>query len=114
MPKFEWIKAALGGAVVGAVVMAVVGFSWGGWVTGSASRENAETIADARVVTALTPYCVVNAQADPQSSERLAALKSASSYQRRDLVMANGWATLAVGKDPDRAVADACQKVLAS
>ncbi len=114
LSKFEWVKPALFGAAAGAVAVAVVGFSWGGWVTGGTSIKNAETLADTRVVAALTPYCLANSQSDPQSGERLVALKAASSYERRDLVMKNGWATLAGSTDPDRAVADQCQRQLMS
>ncbi len=30
----EWLKPGLYGAVVGAAALAIVGFTWGGWVTG--------------------------------------------------------------------------------
>lgn len=114
MAKFEWVQPSLLGAAVGAIALAVVGFSWGGWVTGGTAQARAETFAKGEMVTALTPLCVAQSQADPQQAERIVALKAASSYQRRDLVLANGWATLPGAKDGNRDVADACQKSLTS
>jgi hypothetical protein len=32
----EWIKPAIWGGVGGAIAAIVIGFSWGGWVTGGA------------------------------------------------------------------------------
>ncbi len=34
----EWLKPGLYGAACGAVALAVIGFSWGGWVTGGMAR----------------------------------------------------------------------------
>jgi hypothetical protein len=34
----EWLKPGLYGAACGAVALAVIGFSWGGWVTGGTAR----------------------------------------------------------------------------
>jgi hypothetical protein len=37
----EWLKPGIYGAVIGAVFVGVVGFSWGGWVTGGTSNDRA-------------------------------------------------------------------------
>ena len=34
----EWLKPGLYGAACGAAALAVIGFSWGGWVTGGTAR----------------------------------------------------------------------------
>ena len=34
------VKSSLFGAAVGAAALAVIGFSWGGWVTGGTRRKN--------------------------------------------------------------------------
>lgn len=36
-----WLKPGLDGVAVGAVAFAVVGFSWGGWVTGGTAKKMA-------------------------------------------------------------------------
>ena len=39
MTNPEWLKPGIYGALIGAVFVGVVGFSWGGWMTGAAKRE---------------------------------------------------------------------------
>ena len=109
----EWMKPALMGAGAGAVALAIVGFNWGGWVTGASASEMSSKDSMAAVATALTPYCVQNSQDDPKSTEVLAKLKEAGSYKRRSIVEDAGWATPLGAEKPDRALAQACQIELA-
>ena len=51
-------KPALWGIAGGAVALAIVGFSWGGWVTGGKAEAAALTRANDAVVMALAPVCV--------------------------------------------------------
>ena len=53
-----WLKPGLMGAAVGAIALAVVGFSWGGWVTSSSAAEMADEQAEDTLVAALVPFCV--------------------------------------------------------
>ena len=48
----------LQGIAIGAVASIVIGFSWGGWMTGSTANRLAAERADTAVVAALTPVCV--------------------------------------------------------
>jgi pimeloyl-ACP methyl ester carboxylesterase len=50
----------LQGIAIGAVASMVIGFSWGGWMTGSTANRLAAERADTAVVAALTPVCVEN------------------------------------------------------
>ncbi len=109
----EWTKPALLGAGAGAVALAIVGFNWGGWVTGGTAAEMSSKQSLAAIATALTPYCVQMSQVDPKSTDILAELKKASSYQRRGIVEKAGWATPLGTESPDRALAEACQITLA-
>jgi hypothetical protein len=65
----------LWGGVAGAVVLAVVGFGWGGWSTagGTATR------VQAAVENALIPFCVKDVMADPAAVAEL-KVKRASDY----------------------------------
>ena len=108
-----WIQPALLGAGAGAIAMAIVGFGWGGWVTGGASRDAAAKESNAAIVTALTPYCLERSQNDPQSIQVLAELKAASTYNRRGIVEKAGWATPLGAEKPNTALAQACQLALA-
>ncbi len=48
------IKPALWGAAGGAILLAIVGFTWGGWMTTSAANKLADQRADVAVVAILT------------------------------------------------------------
>lgn len=109
----ECTKPALVGAGVGAVALAIVGFSWGGWMTGGSAAEFSDKQSTAAIATALTPYCVLNAETDPQAASVLAELEAAKSYQRRGIIENSGWATPLGAEKPDRTLADACQIALA-
>jgi len=110
----EWLKPGLYGAAAGAVALAIVGFSWGGWVTGGTAEKMASEQARLEVVAALVPICVEQSSQDPQVVATLAQLKDASSYQRSDMLMKAGWATMPGSSDPNRQVASACMEKLAA
>ena len=110
----EWLKPGLQGAAVGAVALAIVGFSWGGWVTGGTAEKMASDQARIEVVAALVPICLEQSSQDPQVVATLAQLKDTSSYQRSDMLMKAGWATMPGSSEPNRNVAKACIKVLSA
>ena len=110
----EWLKPGLQGAAVGAVALAIIGFSWGGWVTGGTAEKMASDHARLEVVAALVPICIEQSSQDPQVVATLAQLKDTSSYQRSDMLMKAGWATMPGSSDPNRAVARACMEKLAA
>ena len=49
-----------------------------------------------------------DAKRDPLLAERVALLKTTSSYNHGDLIMKNGWATMPGTDEPNRQVASAC------
>lgn len=110
----DWLKPALWGAAAGGLAIAIAGFSWGGWVTGSTAEEMAADRAKAEVVAALVPICVEQSRQDPRFAEQLAALEDAKSYRRRGILMESGWATMPGAEEADRAVANACMERLAA
>lgn len=109
----EWMKPALLGAAAGAVALAIVGFSWGGWMTGGSADKMAAAHARSEVVAALVPICVEQSKQDPQLGATLAKLQAASQYQRGNMLMETGWATMPGSDDANRAVASACMEKLA-
>jgi hypothetical protein len=109
-----WLKPGLYGAACGAVALAVIGFSWGGWVTGGTARTMAADQSKAEVVTALSLICVDQSKRDPQLAERLAAIKAVSSWNRGDLVMKNGWATMPGTAEGNSQVAKDCADKIAA
>jgi hypothetical protein len=104
----EWLKPGLYGAACGAIALAIVGFSWGGWVTGGKAKNMASDQARTDVVAALSLICVEQAKHDPQLAERLTLLKATSSWSRGDIVMKNGWATMPGTTEANRQVANVC------
>src|SRR5918999_5914679 len=103
------VKPAVWGAIGGAIAAIIVGFAWGGWVTGGTAEKMAVTQSGIAVVEALVPVCVAQSLSDPAGPaklEQLAALKT--SYERRDFVMKAGWATMPAAKEPNRELAEAC------
>jgi pimeloyl-ACP methyl ester carboxylesterase len=114
MNKPVWIKPAVYGAVVGAAALAIIGFSWGGWVTGATAQKMAENASSAAVVDAMTPYCIAQSKSDPNSAAVLAEMKAASSYQRSGIVEKAGWATPLGAEKPNSDVAKACGTALSA
>jgi hypothetical protein len=51
---------------------------------------------------------------DPQLAERVAAIKTASSWNRGDLVLKNGWATMPGTTEGNRQVAKDCADKIAA
>lgn len=108
-----WIKPGFWGVVVGSVLTMIVGFSWGGWVTGGTARQEATRQADAAVTSALVPICLAEEKADAARVKKLGELKAiTSSWEQTEFVMKTGWATFPGQPDPNRAVAEACASAL--
>jgi len=98
--------------VASVVVTMIIGFTWGGRVTGRTARNMAEVMAEDAVVRRLAPICVLQFKKDPGKDQKLKELKETSTYQRGDYVRNQGWATMPGEKEPDSKVADECAKLL--
>jgi alpha/beta superfamily hydrolase len=103
MPKDT--KPLIQGALVGAVVCAILGFSWGGWVTGETARKDAAVSAHDATVVALAPFCAERFLAQGDASARMAELAKASIWQRNRVLEKSGFAALPGSKtgEPDLA-----------
>ena len=98
--------------VASIILTMIIGFAWGGWVTGGTARKVATEAAEEAVVLRLAPICVTQFNLDPQKDQKLAELQGTSSYQRGDYIQKQGWATMAGEDKPDRGVAAACARLL--
>ncbi|BCH32620.1 hypothetical protein MesoLjLc_45500 [Mesorhizobium sp. L-8-10] len=114
MKSPEWTIPALYGAGAGAIALAIVGFTWGGWVTSGTAQKLAENASVNAVVAVMTPYCVAQSKSAPNSVEVLAALKAANSYDRREIIEKAGWATPLGSSTPNRELAISCNTALAA
>ena len=102
------------GAVIGAVACMIVGFSWGGWVTGSTARKDATTAAHDAVVVALAPICAERFSAQGDARTKIAELAKASSWEQGNVVEKSGYALMPGSKTTDSDVARACAVLLAT
>ena len=82
------VKPALWGAAGGAVAAIIIGFSWGGWVTGGTAGQMETASAKSASVLALAPLCVAKGE---QQQDQLAALKKEGTWNRGDFVTKAGW-----------------------
>ena len=98
------VKPAVWGAIGGAIAAMIVGFVWGGWVTGGTAGTMATASAEVAVVQAFTPLCVARAEEQP---DQLALLKAESRWSRDDFVIKAGWVAN-VSEKYRSAVARAC------
>lgn len=103
------------GVVLGAVALAIVGFTWGGWVTGSKAEATASERVNAAVVGVLAPMCVEKFKLAGDASTNLAALKKVDSWSQGEFIEKGGWAKIAGSSPPEQvsAVAKACALLLA-
>jgi hypothetical protein len=99
------------GAVAGAVLTAIIGFNWGGWMLGSTSARQVEAAEQASVVKVLAPICADRFRRSADVGANLEALKKADSWNRNELIEKAGWTTFP-GSEPDREVAAACVSLL--
>lgn len=105
---WEKVKPGLWGAAGGAAVLAIVGFMWGGWVTGGTAQKMAEEMAEEAVAARLAPICVEQYNQDSERDQKLEELKEESSWKRREYVEKQGWATMPGEETPDSKVAEKC------
>jgi alpha/beta superfamily hydrolase len=101
------------GAAAGAIALAIVGFSCGGWVTGRTAETIATNRAEMAVVAALTPICVEKFRQAADASANLAEMKKTTySWDQGKFVEKGGWATMPGSTYPNSAVAMACAESL--
>lgn len=109
------LKRLLQGAAAGAAVAMIVGFNWGGWVTGGTAREMVQKSTSSAVVAALSPICVEKFQRSTEAATNLVELKKVSSYQQGSFIEKGGWSTTPGGDNStNSAVARTCAEMLSS
>lgn len=102
-----WIAAA------GVVATLVIGFGFGGWVTGGTASKMADQAAAASHNQLAAAVCAEQFMRAADARTRLAKLQALEWWERDDLVAAGGWATMPGEKQADGAVAEMCAARLA-
>jgi hypothetical protein len=105
-----WIQ----GAVVGAIATAIVGFSWGGWVTGGSSDKRVAVASHDATVVALASICAERFRAQADAPVKLTELSKVSSWERGSVIEKSGFALMPGAKTADTDVARACAESLAT
>jgi hypothetical protein len=95
-------KAVLFWACAGSVLAAIIiGFSWGGWVTGGTAQEMAEDSAAQARQELATVVCVDRFMAAPDAGTQLTALKEITSPSAQGkFVEDGGWAIIVPASSP--------------
>jgi hypothetical protein len=107
------VKPALWGAVGGAVALAILGFTWGGWVTSSTATTMADKHANVEVAKVLAPICFLQFNRQPGADARLVELKGiTSTYEQASFIEKSGAATMPGSDKMVKGVSQACAELL--
>jgi hypothetical protein len=107
------VKPALWGAAGGAVALAILGFTWGGWVTNSSATTMAQDHANIEIAKVLAPICSLQFNQQPDAVAKMAELKGLTgSYQQATYVEKTGAAIMPGSDKTLRGVSQACAELL--
>jgi hypothetical protein len=103
------------GAIGGAAALALVGFMFGGWVTGGKAAELARQQSEKAVVAVLAPICVDKFRHAKNADANLGKLNGMGyAWDKGTYVSDGGWATLPGSDEPNSGVAQACAEMLSN
>ncbi len=114
LPKIfqgESITRLLQGAFAGAVATLIIGFMWGGWVTGGTAKSMTSEAVEATQVTLYSPVCVERYMAKATPEQRAEFAKE-NDWNRDSVIEKTGFATPPGATSPSDAVADKCAETL--
>jgi hypothetical protein len=94
------------------VATMVVGFSWGGWVTGGTASAIATKAAATARADLMAAICVTRFDEGPDVAVRLASLKGTESWKRDEFIVKGGWANVAGQDKPVEGAAGLCAQKL--
>jgi hypothetical protein len=100
------LKFGFWGLALGAAVATIVGFSWGGWVTGGTANERT----DEAVLASRAAICVAQFMKAPDHDRELEAFEATDSWKRSELIEKGGWDKMPGQGEGSDAVAEACAR----
>ena len=112
MSTKSYLKPALAGAVAGALLTMLLGFTLGGWVTKSKSESTARNQSNLAVIAALAPICLNNFKASTNSQQQRAQLKETDDWKHAEFVNSAGWAKIPGVKEVRSGLANRCAKLI--
>ena len=90
------------------VATMVVGFTWGGWMTGGGARKLAEEAAASARYDLAAAVCVERFKAGSDMAAQLTALKELQGWNRDSFIEKGGWAKMPDRAEPTRRAATLC------
>jgi len=102
------IKFGVWGLIIGAVIVMIIGFAWGGWLT----QSTAEKMAGEAVWASQTVICVAQFVKQPNYEEKLKELQKLDSWKRSEFIEKGGWHKMPGQEKAGPYVAQACAKGL--
>lgn len=112
MTSKTYLKPVLAGAVGGAFLTAVLGFTIGGWVTGSKSENTARDKSNSAVIAALAPICHSNFKASTDAQKQRALLEKTDDWKHAEFVNSAGWTKIPGVKSGNSGLARSCAKLI--
>ena len=106
------LKPGLWGVTAGAIAMTVIGFTQLGWISAASAEKLSRETAGTAVVSALVPFCVAKANADPNTEVLTKFQAEQSSYSRGDIVSKAGWTSFDGKTAGSDSLARACAEKL--
>jgi hypothetical protein len=86
----------------------IVGFGWGGWVTGGTADKMSTAAATSARADLAAAMCVTRFMGGPDMSAQLTALKASSTWNRNELLDKAGWTTLPGTDKPIQGAGELC------
>jgi len=98
------IKYGVWGLVVGAVIVMIIGFAWGGWTTSGTTK----TMTGEAVLASQAAICVAQFMKEPNHEENLKELGKIDTWKRAEFIEKGGWDKMPGQEKADYAVSRAC------
>lgn len=112
--QFRPSKALWLWSCAGCIVLTMIlGFTWGGWVTGGAASDMAESAAQDARANVLATLCVNRFVSAKYAADELVELKEASRWDRDQIIEQGGWAELEGLEEGNSEAVDLCAERLA-
>jgi len=112
MATKSFLQPLVAGVAGGALLTMVLGFTVGGWVTGSKAENTARDQSNNAVVAALAPLCLRNFKGSADAKEQHVLLKKADEWKHAEFVKSGGWAVMPGMPTVSTALASSCAKLI--
>ena len=110
--NWDKIKSFLINAIAGAILISILGFTWFGWVSGDTALKASKQSAEEAVKNRLANICVNQFNNDQEKEMKFKEFTDKRSWERREYIDKQGWATMPGDEKPDNGVTDKCSELL--